>query len=71
MKKNPWKFWTWVIEIIFLLLALTAPLNPWLTTKPSVYIWTFIMMALGSVNVIILCFKGYHIEDVHVNKEHV
>jgi len=63
MKRNPWKTWTWIIEIAFLFLALTAPLNPLLTTKVSVFVWCFIMVALGGIAVIIATIKGYPPEE--------
>jgi hypothetical protein len=68
MKKNPWKTWTWVIEITFLFLALTAPLNPFLTTKVSVFAWCFIMMGLGALGVIIGVIKGYPLKDFSVKE---
>ncbi len=58
MKKNPWKTWTWVITIVFLVLAFSAPFNPFLTTKASVYIWAFVMMAICSINTVIACYLG-------------
>lgn len=64
MKKNPWKTWTWVIEIVFLFLALTAPLNPFLTTKVSVFVWCFLMIALGAVGVFVATLKGYPPEEL-------
>ena len=63
MKKNPWKTWTWIIEIAFLFLALTAPLNPFLTTKASVYVWCFIMIGLGAIGVVIGVTKGYPLKE--------
>jgi high-affinity Fe2+/Pb2+ permease len=63
MKKNPWKTVTWVVEIVFLFLALTAPLNPILTTKVSVFAWCFTMMGLGCIGVLLAALKGYPPED--------
>jgi hypothetical protein len=63
MQKNPWKAVTWVVEIVFLVLALTAPLNPLLTTKYSVFTWCFIMIALGCVGVLLASLKAYPPEE--------
>jgi len=63
MKKNPWKTVTWVVEIVFLFLALTAPFNPMLTTKVSVFAWCFAMIALGGIGVLLATLKGYPPED--------
>jgi len=63
MQKNPWKTVTWVIEIVFLFLSLTAPLNPLLTTKYSVFIWCFLMIGLGGLGAIIAALKGYPPEE--------
>jgi len=64
MKRNPWKTWTWVFEIAFLFLALTAPLNPILTTKTSVFVWCFSMMALGAIGALLAILKGYPPEEL-------
>jgi hypothetical protein len=58
-----WSGWTWALEIAFLFLALSAPLNPLLTTKTAVYAWCFLMLGLGSVAVLLQVFKGYPPED--------
>ena len=48
MQKNAWKTVTWVIEIVFLLLAFTAPLNPVLDHKIfRFYLVLFLMIGLG------------------------
>jgi hypothetical protein len=69
MQKNSWKTVTWVIEIVFLLLALTAPLNPLLATKHSVYIWCFVMIVLGCIGVLLATLKGYPPEDFSIKDE--
>ena len=69
MKNSPKKIWTCELEIIFLFLALTAPLNPFLTTKSSVYIWTFVMMGLGTINILFLVFRGYPPEEFSLEDE--
>ena len=63
------KKWTWILEILFLVLALTAPLNPLLTTKTAVYVWCFVMMGLGSVAVICQVYKGYPAEEFSLKGE--
>jgi len=61
--KNHWKTVTWIIEIVFLFLSFTAPLNPLLQTKRSVFIWCFIMIGLGGLAVILALFKAYPPEE--------
>jgi hypothetical protein len=63
MQKNPWKTVTWVVEIVFLFLALTAPLNPMLKTKVCVFAWCFTMIGLGCIGVLLAALKGYPPED--------
>ena len=63
MEKNPWKTWTWVIELGFLFLALTAPLNPFLKSKEAVFIWCFLMIGLGGIGMLLAAFKGYPPEE--------
>jgi len=43
---------------------LTAPLNPFLTTKVSVFAWCFLMIALGAVGVLLATLKGYPPEEL-------
>jgi len=68
MEKKTWKILTWIIEIAFLFLALTAPLNPFLTTKVSVFAWCFIMIGLGVIAIIIATFKGYPPEEFSIKE---
>ena len=63
MKKNPWKTIAWVVEIAFLFLSFTAPLNPFINTKAGVTLWCYFMIALGVIGVLIACFKAYPPED--------
>ena len=63
MKKNPWKTVVWIIELGFLLLALTAPFNPFINTKVGVAAWCYFMMALGSLGVLIASLLAYPPED--------
>jgi hypothetical protein len=63
MKKNRWKTVAWIVELAFLFLALTAPFNPFINTKAGVAVWCYIMMALGSLGVIIACLKAYPPEE--------
>ena len=49
MQKNPWKTVVWIVEFVFLFLALTAPLNPFINTKFGVAAWCYFMMGVGCV----------------------
>ena len=66
MQKNPWKTVAWVIELAFLFLAFTAPLNPFIKSKVSVFIWCFLMIGLGAIGVIVASFKAYPPEEISV-----
>jgi len=63
MQKNPWKTVTWVVEIVFLFLALTAPFNPFINTKAGVAVWCYFMIVLGSLGVFIASLLAYPPED--------
>jgi hypothetical protein len=69
MEKNAFGVWTWAVEIVFLVLALTAPLNPLLTTKTAVFVWCFVMMGLGSIGVVLQVYKGYPPEEFSLKGE--
>ena len=69
MEKKAFGVWTWVVEIVFLVLALTAPLNPLLTTKTAVFVWCFVMMGLGSAGVVLQVYKGYPPEEFSLTGE--
>ena len=69
MEKNVSKTWTLVIELVFLFLALTAPLNPLIKTKAGVYCWTFAMMGLGTIAILIQIFKGFPPEEYSLEGE--
>ncbi len=63
MKKNPWKTVVWIVECVFLLLALTAPLNPFINTKVGVAVWCYFMIGVGVLGVLIVCLLAYPPED--------
>ncbi len=63
MRKNPWKTAAWIVECAFLLLALTAPLNPLINTKFGVALWCYFMIGLGCIGVLIACLLAYPPED--------
>lgn len=69
MEKNVYKTWTWVLELAFLFLAFTAPLNPLITTKAGVYYWTFAMMGLGTIAILVQIFKGFPPEEYSLEGE--
>jgi hypothetical protein len=64
MQKNSWKIWVWIIELGFLFLALTAPLNPLLRTKQAVFTWCFLMIGLGVIGVLVATYKAYPPEEL-------
>ncbi len=66
MQKNPWKTVVWIVESVFLFLALTAPFNPFINTKFGVAAWCYFMIGLGCVGVVIACLLAYPPEDFSI-----